>query len=151
MLEAALYFVVVLGSGTVAGTLFGVARAVVPTLQALPGNRYVQVHQLLDRRFDPFYPWVTRVTMAAVLVLLVLPVGWTQRSLLIAGLIASVLLAVISDTRNVPINKQISQWDPENHPAEWEGLRTRWGRANSVRTVFALAAFASYLIAVLYA
>jgi uncharacterized membrane protein len=150
MLVAALVLLVLLGSGTVAGTLFAVARAVVPTLVALPGERYVQVHQLLDRRFDPFFPNVTRVTMAAVLALVLLPAtGWPARSWLLAGLAATVLVAVVSDTRNVPINKRIQDWDPDDRPAEWDALRERWCRAHRVRTVFAVAAFAAYATAAL--
>ncbi|WP_433336582.1 anthrone oxygenase family protein [Spirillospora sp. CA-294931] len=147
MLVNTLSLLVLVGSGTVAGTLFAVARAVVPTMVALPGNRYVQVHQLLDRRFDPLLPWVTRVTMATALVLAFLSVSTTSRVLIGAGLAMSVMLAVISDTRNVPINKRIADWDPENAPAEWDELRGRWCRANTVRTVFALGAFVSYSLA----
>ncbi|MBT2208990.1 MULTISPECIES: DUF1772 domain-containing protein [Actinomadura] len=149
MLARTLSMVVLFGSGTVAGTLFAVWRAIVPTLVALPGDRYVQVHQLLDRRFDPLLPWVTRVTMATAVVFALLPVGLTARLLCGAGLAMSVLVAVVSDTRNVPINRTISGWDPEAAPAGWDDLRARWCRANSVRTAFALAGFGLYALAAL--
>jgi uncharacterized membrane protein len=136
--------VAVLTSGTVAGVLFSVARAVAPTFDALPGDRWVQVHQLLDPHFDPFMPRVTKVTLAAAAVVTALGRPWPAQLLFGAGLAASVGVALVSEVANVPMNRRVLAWRADDLPAEWPAVRERWKRANRLRTACAWAAFALY-------
>jgi uncharacterized membrane protein len=136
--------VAVLTSGTVAGVLFGVARAVAPTMEQLPGSTYVRVHQLLDPHFDPFMPRVTKVTLAAAPVAAALARSPLRRALFGAGLLATAGVALVSETRNVPINRDVLTWQADHPPAEWEDVRRRWLRANVARTACAVTAFACY-------
>lgn len=72
---AVLTAVFLLLTGLLAGTLFTVEVAVVPTLGALPGERWVQVHTLLDHRFDPMMPRINMVTLASCLGLVIFADG----------------------------------------------------------------------------
>jgi uncharacterized membrane protein len=146
MAEAALILaaVAVLTSGTVAGALFAVARAVGPAMRELPGTTYVRLHQLLDPHFDPFMPRVTMLTLAAAPVAAVLTDSIAARALFAAGFIATVTVAVVSQTGTVRINRDIHTWNLAALPAQWSQVRENWLRANVIRTVFAVTAFASY-------
>jgi len=145
MLITWLSAMVVLCSGTLAGVLFSVARAVVPTFLALPAGPYIKVHQLLDPRFDPLMPRLTGLSMIASLTLVVLSptaiagIAWGT------GLVLTAAVALISGLRNVPMNQQVLSWDPASPPANWNRLRTSWGKWNTVRTWCAIWAFAIYI------
>jgi uncharacterized membrane protein len=132
--------VAVLGTGTIAGVLVSVAGAIAPTFVQLPGERYVQVHQLLDRRFDPLMPILNALTMVGTIILVVVR-GYPVRLLYIAVAVLMALVAAVSGMVNVPINRKVLAWDADHPPREWAELRTRWARWNLVRTVFAIGAF----------
>lgn len=128
-------------SGTLAGVLFAVEVAIVPAVGALPGERYVQVHRLLDRRFDPLMPRVNKVALAVCALLVVVAGGlWPRVAIALAGL-CIVGVAVVSERWNVRFNRVVDRWDAEAPPDGWQGIRARWAAANRVRTLFALAGF----------
>ena len=138
----ALAAVAVLGTGILAGVLVSVARAIAPTFLVLPGERYVQVHQLLDRRFDPLMPILSAVTTVQVVVLVVVG-DYPVRVLYVTTLVLIGLMAAVSGVVNVPINRKVLAWDPADPPADWADLRIRWTRWNLARTVCAVGAFAA--------
>jgi uncharacterized membrane protein len=128
-------------SGTLAGVLFAVEVAIVPAAAALPGERYVQVHRLMDRRFDPLMPRVNKVTLAVCVALVIMVGGiWPRIAIALAGL-CIVAVAVVSEGWNVRINRVIDRWDPHAPPEDWPAVRARWAAANRVRTLFAVAGF----------
>ncbi len=139
----------VLGSGVLAGVLVAVSRAVVPTFAALPADRYVQLHQLLDPRFDPIMPWICRIAMVQGTVLVVVVPPITAKALLALGVILIGVVALVSELRNVPINRQVLSWDPQQPPPNWTELRSRWARGHHLRTAFAVTAFATNTLAAL--
>ncbi|MFC6883285.1 MULTISPECIES: anthrone oxygenase family protein [Actinomadura] len=143
LLRDVLLAVFLLLSGALAGVLFTVEVAIVPVVAALPGERYVQVHRLLDRRFDPLMPRVNKVALAICVLLVVLAGGvWPRVAIACAGACV-VAVAVVSEGWNVRINRVIDRWEPDAPPDGWTGVRTRWAAANRVRTLFAVAGFAA--------
>jgi hypothetical protein len=148
-LAALLAVAVVLAVGTLAGTLVAVATAVVPVFRALPAARYIQLHQLLDPGFDPLMPWISRLAMLASVALVVLAPHPAARFAWGAGLLLTGLVAVVSEVRNVSINRRVLSWDPQSPPADWALLRARWARGHQLRTCFAVAAFLADIGAVL--
>jgi uncharacterized membrane protein len=128
-------------SGALAGVLFTVTVAVVPVIRQLPGAQYAQVHQMLDKRFDPMMPHLNKVSLALCVALAFLVDGtWPTLSVVVAG-VCIVGVAVVSERYNVRINRAIDRWDPECPPADWTAVSSRWARANHVRTVIAIAGF----------
>jgi uncharacterized membrane protein len=140
---------VLLLSGMLAGVLFSVARAVGPMFGGLPADRYVQVHQLLDPRFDPLMPMLCALDMITALAVVVFGPGGPARIAWATGLVLTVAVAVISQSCNVPINRQVASWDPASPPADWSRLRAGWASGNQLRTACAVGAFALYIGAVL--
>ncbi|MFA1538350.1 anthrone oxygenase family protein [Actinomadura monticuli] len=128
-------------SGVLAGVLFAVETAIVPVVAVLPADRYVQVHRLLDRRFDPMMPRVNKVALAVCAALVVVADGvWPRVAVGCAGLCV-VGVAVVSEGWNVRMNRVIDGWDPAAPPADWPGVRARWASANRARTLLAAAGF----------
>jgi hypothetical protein len=133
-------------SGALAGVLFTVEVAIVPAVGALPGERFVQVHRLLDRRFDPLMPRVNKAALAVCGTLVILAGGvWPRAAIAFAGL-CIVAVAVVSEGWNVRLNRVVDRWDPEALPDDWTGIRTRWAAANRVRMLFAIAGFVATIV-----
>lgn len=130
-------------TGILAGTLFTVEVAMVPALGALPPERWVQVHLLLDRRFDPLMPRINKVSLVICFALVILADGFGAKLAFAIGGICTVGVALVSEFFNVRMNRHISGWDPQAPPPGWHGLRTRWASFNRVRTLIAVAGFAS--------
>jgi uncharacterized membrane protein len=125
----------VLGSGLAAG---GSALSVLggaPLMLHLPPERYVPVHQFLERRMHPFMPACMLVALACDIASAVL-IGHQARILF--GAAAALLAAaiIVSLLKNVPINRWVSTLDPGHLPADWARVdpRARWSEWNRVRS-----------------
>lgn len=142
MIIPALTVLFVLLTGILAGVLLAVDIAVVPMLGVLPGGRFVQVHRLLDPGFDPMMPRLSKIALAAGLVLAVRG-GAPIADRVLSALAEMCLLgvALVSELGNVRINRRIASWDGADLPPAWQDVRTRWFRAHRLRTVLAITAF----------
>jgi hypothetical protein len=132
--------------GGLAGVLFAVETAIVPAVGALPGERYVQVHRLLDRRFDPLMPRVNKVALAICVGLVVLAGGVGPRVAIALAGVCIIGVAVVSEGWNVRMNRVIDGWNPEAPPTDWSRVRARWALANRVRTLLAIAGFGAAIV-----
>ncbi|NUR04721.1 MAG: DUF1772 domain-containing protein [Streptomyces sp.] len=142
MLIAPLAVVFVLCTGVLAGALIAVERAIVPMLMRLPRQTWSDVHRLLDPGFDPLMPTVNKVALATGLGLAVLAPGAAAKAAFAAALAGVVGVALVSELRNVRMNRRIDGWAADGEiPDDWAALRARWARANLLRTVFAGLAF----------
>lgn len=133
-------------SGLLAGTLFMVEIAVVPTFGALPPDRWVQVHRLLDRRFDPLMPRVNKVALVICAGVIVFVDGAPAKAAFAVAGLGIVGVAVVSEAYNVRLNRQVEGWDVRALPPDWSRLQTRWASANRVRTLFAVLGFAGAVV-----
>ncbi|WP_320783984.1 hypothetical protein [Streptomyces sp. CRN 30] len=131
----------VLLTGALAGVLVAVEIAVVPMLAELPGHRYVQVHRLLDPRFDPLMPTVDKVALGVGLLLVVLAPGWAAKGAFIVAEAGLIGVALVSELSNVRINRSIDTWETDRLPQGWAETRARWARSNRSRTWIGLAGF----------
>ncbi|WP_372410354.1 anthrone oxygenase family protein [Streptomyces luteireticuli] len=145
MIVDVLASVLVLLSGVLAGVLVAVQIAVVPMLAGLPGKQYVEVHRLLDPRFDPLMPTVDKIALGAGLLLVVLVPGGGARAAFGVAEAGLAGVALVSELSNVRINRAIAAWDADRLPDGWSTDRSRWARSNLHRSWLALAAFAAAL------
>ncbi|WP_327279060.1 MULTISPECIES: anthrone oxygenase family protein [unclassified Streptomyces] len=146
VLVALMAVVFVLCTGVLAGALIAVERAIVPMLLRLPRQTWSDVHRLLDPGFDPLMPTVNKVALAAGLGLAVLAPGAGAKASFAVALAAVVGVALVSELRNVRMNRVIDGWAAAGEiPDGWDPLRARWARANLLRTVFAGLAFCAAL------
>ncbi|MER7457025.1 DUF1772 domain-containing protein [Micromonospora sp. NPDC126480] len=143
-----LQVLVLLGSGTVAGVLFAVALSTVPALAAMSPDRYVQVHTLLGRNWDPTMPLIVLGTTLLDLWLAFRVTEPTARSLIVVAAVCLLGVSVVSHFRNVPINRRVHRTDPAAIPVDWTDPRPVWRRWHLLRTALAIVAFAANSLAV---
>ncbi|MER5292394.1 DUF1772 domain-containing protein [Streptomyces pharetrae] len=142
MLAPSLAAVFVLCTGVLAGALVAVERAVVPMLLRLPRRTWSEVHRLLDPGFDPLMPTVNKVALAAGLGLSFLAPSAASRAVFAAALASVAGVALVSELRNVRMNRRIDAWAEAGEiPDGWDTLRADWARANRRRTACAVLAF----------
>ncbi|MEV7467855.1 DUF1772 domain-containing protein [Streptomyces kronopolitis] len=130
---------VLVGTGLVAGVLFAVAISVMPALIAMEPARYVSTHKLLGRRYDRIMPFIVTGSVVIDVVLAVNREVGVRTGLFVAGAIAMLGVAVVSQTRNVPINNRVKATGPEDLGPDWVDPRRLWRNWHLVRTCFALA------------
>lgn len=132
-----------LGAGSLAGVLAAVELAVVPMLRALRGERWLEVHRLLDPGFDPLMPRVNKLVLGLGLMVLAVVDSIPARVCFAFAVAGIVGVALVSELRNVPMNRRIDTWATAGLPQDWPRLRERWARANRLRTVLAMTGFAA--------
>jgi hypothetical protein len=130
-------------SGGLAGVLVAVEIAVVPMFADLPGERYVQVHRLLDPRFDPLMPNANKVALGIGVLLMIFAHGIGAKLSFGIAEVGIIGVALVSELSNVRINRRMDTWDLEQLPEGWSGVRARWARSNRDRTLIALFGFAA--------
>jgi uncharacterized membrane protein len=134
----ALSVLVLLGTGLVAGVLFAVALSVVPALIAMTPERYVDTHRLLGRRYDRIMPFIVTGS-TAVDVGLAIRASGAPRLLFALAALCMAGVAVVSQTRNVPMNRRVKQTRPEDLGPGWRDPRPAWRDWHLVRTCCAVA------------
>ncbi|MFC3576023.1 DUF1772 domain-containing protein [Streptomyces yaanensis] len=137
MVEA-LSVLVLLGTGLVAGVLFAVALSVMPALIAMTPERYVDTHKLLGRRYDRIMPFIVTGSTAIDVGLAVRADGGPRLLFALAALCMAGV-AVVSQTRNVPMNRKVKQTRPEDLGPGWRDPRPAWRDWHLVRTCCAVA------------
>jgi hypothetical protein len=58
-----------------------------------------------------------------------------------------VCVATMTRAINIPINKRLMSWDSSAPPSDLRAVWARWEHIHSIRTVLAILAFASEVIA----
>ncbi|TJZ52132.1 DUF1772 domain-containing protein [Streptomyces piniterrae] len=130
---------VLLGTGLVAGVLFAVAISVMPALIAMTPDRYVDTHKLLGKRYDRIMPFIVSGSVVIDAAFAVRAEETGPRALFIAAALAMTGVAVVSQTRNVPINNRVKKTRPEDLGPGWEDPRVQWRDWHLLRTCFAVA------------
>ncbi|MFF8844569.1 anthrone oxygenase family protein [Streptomyces sp. NPDC015127] len=125
-----------LGAGVTAGVLFCVAISLVPGFIALPPEEYVEAHRLFGRYFDRVMPPLVVTTTVLVVVLACISDSTGRRAVLIAAAVCLLGVSVVSQSRNVPINRRVKRLTTV--PDDWEDPRTAWRNWHAVRTALAL-------------
>ncbi|CAL9499945.1 DUF1772 domain-containing protein [Streptomyces sp. enrichment culture] len=125
-----------LGAGVTAGVLFCVAISLVPGFIALPPDEYVDAHRLFGRYFDRVMPPLVVLTTVMVAVLAFTNDSTGRRTALIAAAVCLLGVSVVSQSRNVPINRRVKRLTTV--PDDWDDPRIAWRNWHALRTVFAI-------------
>jgi uncharacterized membrane protein len=138
-------------SGVQLGTLWIMKTSILPMLNALPYDRYVNTCQLIDMHvFHPIAFWNGIITAGIGITQAVRADTAAETGLYAAGTLGMVLVALASEGVNRPIWRQIERWSPYLAPERaWQGKRRRWHLAHETRTAGAIAAAASFVVAAL--
>jgi len=144
---AAVTAAALIGSGLLAGVLFGVAVGVVPAFAAVPAERYVLLHRVVGLGFDRVMPHIVLGTTALDLILSTVVPG-PARGLLLTAAVLQVGVSAVSQLGNVPINRAVRSLPDGDLPDDWADPRRRWRGWHLLRTTLALTALAAHAIAV---
>ncbi|WP_206506002.1 anthrone oxygenase family protein [Streptomyces chrestomyceticus] len=127
-------------NGLAAGVLFGTQLGGFPYLASLPVDRYVHAHAFFGTRYDPAMPLCLVGTVGCDTALAFLTPEPAARAAFAVAAVLAVATAVISVTRNAPVNRWMRTLDPDRLPADFADPRRSWGAWNRRRSVLAVAA-----------
>lgn len=133
----------VIATGLVAGVFLAVAVSVMPALAAMAPGPYVTAHRLLGQGYHPVMPLLATTALFSDVALAAVTGAGPIRTLAIAGTVLLAGVQVVSQFRNVPINRVVHATDPEAIGTDWPDPRPAWRAWHLLRTVFAIAALAS--------
>jgi uncharacterized membrane protein len=132
-------------AGIQLGTLWIMKLSILPMLNSLPYDRYVNTCQLIDMHI--FHPIALGSgVFAAVLGLVTAGVSGSPAliTLYVLGSVGMLIVGLTSEGVNRPIWRQIEKWNPARVVDDWPAKRYRWHLAHQVRTYAAIAAVAFY-------
>jgi uncharacterized membrane protein len=143
-----LRFVAVFAIGIAAGTLVALLVGVTPTLRRLEPGEALRTKQMVERLLDRYQPALVAIALVTSAATLFWHLSTSAYVLTGIGLGANVGVAVLALGFCLPVNRQLESLEASPNAAEFSGLLARWSRFHVLRTVAALIAFASYLLAV---
>src|SRR5690242_6103284 len=141
-------FINVTAVGLLAGLSFGVQFGLLPMLNHLDAARYVETMQWIIPTFTHAVAPLMFMGFGTFLVRLLWLRSpcrgmqyWTLASFLffLAG-------AWITIRGHWPLNNQLSHWQPQNPPPDWQHLRDRWSELNFWRFAVAQFGFLALLV-----
>lgn len=127
-------------NGLAAGVLLGTQLGGFPYLASLPTDRYVHAHAFFGQRYDPAMPFCLVGTVALDAVLAVGTADTAARTLFAAAGVLAAATALISVTKNAPVNRWMRTIDPEHLPEDFRDPRREWGAWNQRRSLLTITA-----------
>lgn len=106
---------------------------------------YIELRKLLDINFRAKYKYVVYASLISNIFLVAASWYVNNEFLLIFSSIALLSLMVdvaLTIKGNMPINKRINGWLPDNYPDNWEEYRSQWLRIFCFRQIANLTGFA---------
>ncbi len=143
-LRNTIFCVSVLLVGLLAGLQWGTGMAQYTALN-LAGPVWLLRHQAEDalfRQVMPGYMWAVLLSLAASAII---SRGKTRVFFALAAILALVQM-IITIAHEVPINRLVASWSPQNLPAGWDATRHSWMSGHWLRTALS---FAAFLLAIL--
>ena len=114
---------------------------------------YVEVRQLLDANLQITLRFIYYFTLITTTLLTLFTSMWVSGILFITSAVALVALlldVVLAVAGDIPLNKIINRWTPQNYPDDWQQVRQKWFRIYHVRQAFAIIGFISLLTGIFY-
>ncbi|WP_020667136.1 hypothetical protein [Amycolatopsis nigrescens] len=139
---------VLASAGVQLGTLWIMKLSILPMLNNMTYDRYVNACQLIDMHvFHPIAVWNGIISAGIGVWAAFLATSGAASALFIVGSIAMVVVGIVSEVFNRPIWRQIEHWSPERHAKDWVQKRFNWHIAHQVRTYGAIVAVGAYVAA----
>ena len=153
LMEHVLGVVLVGAAGIQLGTLWIMKLSILPMLNSLPYDNYVNVCHRIDMHiFHPVAVWMGVTAAALGVVAAAVSGSFAVGTLFIVGSIGMVVVGIASEGFNRPIWRQIEKWSVDAEPAAgWVEKRRTWHLAHQVRTYGAIGATAAYAAALMLA
>jgi hypothetical protein len=143
-----LLFINLLGYAFIASQAFFYLLAMAGAQKNLKAPAYVELRNLLDTRLSVTLRIVYYTVLLTSILLCVLTFRNTANLLFITSVIACIALWVdvfIMMKGNMPLNRLMHSWTPENYPDNWHERRAEWLRYYRLRQVAAITGFISLI------
>jgi uncharacterized membrane protein len=141
-------FVLLVLMALLVGSMFGILIGYNPA--SLSASAYVEQHQNAVRSLNTLFPVMGAICIVLTAVLAARSgANRRVRYLLLAAVLLMLVAALVTRFGNQPINAIIMTWNTQVQPANWEQLRDQWWQWHVVRTIAAILAFSSVVLAVL--
>ena len=148
MTEEILSVWILAASGVQLGTLWIMKTSIIPLLNALPYDRYVNTCQLIDMHvFHPIALWNGVAAAGIAAYLAVVAPNAAATVLFAVGSASMLVVGITSEGVNRPIWRQIELWSPRRVAERWQAKRRVWHLAHETRTFGALAAAGCFALA----
>jgi uncharacterized membrane protein len=140
----------VAAAGIQLGTLWIMKLSILPMLNSLRYDGYVEVCQSIDMHmFHPIAVWQGIISAGLGFVAAAMAPAGPESALYVVGSLAMIGVGIASEGFNRPIWRQIEVWSPERPASRWAAKRYTWHIAHQVRTYAAMVAVAAYGVAFL--
>lgn len=150
MTEQVLAVWVLAASGIQLGTLWIMKLSILPMLNSLAYDRYVDTCQRIDMHlFHPIAVWNGVIGAGVGLVAASIADSAAASALYVLGSLGMIVVGVTSEGFNRPIWRQIEKWDAAGIAEGWMQKRVRWHLAHEIRTYAAIGAVATYVGAII--
>jgi uncharacterized membrane protein len=141
-------FVLLVLMALLVGSMFGILIGYNPA--SLSASAYVEQHQNAVRSLNTLFPVMGAICIALAAVLAARSGGHRRvRYLLVAAVLLMLVAALVTRFGNQPINAIVMTWSTQVQPPNWEQLRDQWWQWHVVRTIAAILALSSVVVAVL--
>ena len=148
-MSSVLWFVSLILVGLVAGAFLATQLGQVRVQNTLGARDFTLVKHSFEVALGGVMPALVIAAGLSIvpLVFVAYPAGALQLTFVALALLLWAAVIVTTLIYNAPVNRLAAQWDPSAPPAEWEALRDRWHRGQTLRTPVAIAAYASLVLA----
>ena len=141
-------FVLLVLMGLLVGSMFGIWIGYNPA--SLSASAYVEQHQNAVRSLNTLFPVLGAICIALSAVLAARSGASRRvRYFLLAAVLLMLIAALVTRFGNQPINAIVMTWSTQAQPGNWEHLRDQWWQWHVVRTIAAILAFCSVVVALL--
>lgn len=120
-----------------------------PSVGRLPAESYIPYWQAINTDYARAMPPLLLSGLALLIASCALLLGERRRVFWLT-LVATVTIAatiVLTITQLEPLNQLANSWRADQLPADWEDVRDHWWALHTARTVLAVTAFATLLVA----
>jgi len=137
-------------SGIQLGTLWIMKLSILPLLNALPYDRYVNTCQLIKMHvFHPIAVWSGIIAGSLGVIAAIIAPNPAALVLFLVGSLGMLGVGLTSEGVNRPIWRQVEKWSVDKVSDErWAHKRHVWYLAHETRTYFGILAVAAYVAAV---
>jgi hypothetical protein len=148
MMLKGLIFINLLGYAFITAQAFFYLLAMTSAQRNLRAPAYVELRNLLDKQLNTYLRIVYYTVLVSSALLCVFTACKTASLLFMTSVIACIALWVdvfVMMKGNLPLNKLIQSWTPENYPDNWQEYRAEWLKHYQLRQVAAITGFLSLL------
>ena len=138
----ALEIIAIVVAGTMTGNEIAVAVFFHPRISRLNDAVHVRAVQALAISLSSAMPFWYALTflLSLATTFFAHPIWNTPLWLALGATALFAAMSIYSVLLPVPINNQVSRWQPDSLPANWRDLRSRWDTLHAIRVVFLVVA-----------